>query len=192
MFFQSVSAEVDGSTCDKDSNGKIKVKDGGIGATQFANVQLSLLGDTTASGGESYIEFTGLDSDTDGGYLAIFSLSPTVSGGSRVTCYANGDDTDTNYVYSRIAANNQNGNSIGDNNNELCSGFAVIQVNADGKLDITAMVSQRDDGDSDIIGCRSDSALASNQITSLRFDILTAGGTFDAGSRVQLYALKET
>lgn len=35
MFFQSVSAEVDGVTCDKDSNGKIKVKDGGIGNTQL-------------------------------------------------------------------------------------------------------------------------------------------------------------
>jgi len=73
------------------------------GELSFSNLvrveQIAVTGSAVTS-----VNFTGLNSDTDGIYLLIYKWIRAAGGASDLSCYANADTTATNYYFQYLSA----------------------------------------------------------------------------------------
>lgn len=192
MYFSQYRAPTDEVTI-TNASGSLAVIEGGFSGIPMSALAESvpqLVGTVVATGGESSLGFTGLDSTACNGYLIFGTVDiASVTGGSQIRLFANGDTTEANYTRGTVTVNGQNDADIADNNDQAVHFMGYVFVDMDGLYRYVGICNQADSQACQVYGVKSDSALASNTLTALAISPSGASPSFAAGSQLTLYQL---
>lgn len=178
-----------------------ELSDGSVTAVKLADgvASMSLVSTQTVSGSAvQQVDFSSLDSDTDGKYILYGSINATSGASGRVYIFLNADETITNYYYQGLTANSTT--VAGDRQNFPAIGNVAPNDVHYFELTFEQIASEhgmwrgtyKDKGPSDL-GVGVVIGQTSGTLTNItKISIQTASGTYiDVGSTFSLYKVAE-
>jgi hypothetical protein len=157
----------------------------------------NIIAEITISSNCDYVDFTGLDSDIDGGYILECAIVNNASQNGYYSLFVNGDTNGSNYSYQRLGVEGSTVSGVSGNSAPICFSIPSDKVNIfvnikiiGGLFRYISLGSTQYSGGvhGDLIWGRKSATIT--KITSLRVSVSQTNG-IGAGSKFILKKIRE-